>query len=348
MNNNVIEIIDGDKVTRVDSIEGVAINFKGKNSVVRFKKPLPRRTSCRFDLGDDCLISFDSSNRYINNLTVDVTASHSRVTFGLNFSCYRTNVILSNEPGLSITFGDNCIVASGVIIRATDAHSIIDKSTGNVINHGKSISIGNHVWIAANVTILKGVSLSDWTVVGACALVTKSFDEQNCVIAGNPAKVLKRGIVWDCKDPYVIEHALPDDGEPSPVEEVGNVTNYKVVDNIFSGSFLIEESSNIWNSVIVPLPKQLTPNSCYKLEIETSNILSGDFTYFQLSFKDNEKNKAIVIKNIFVGCHFELFFKTSESVPNLDIKFYPGEAGQSNNKSIEIKNINISKISIIE
>lgn len=57
---------------------------------------------------------------------------------------------------------------------------------------GKEIRIGNNSWIGMNAVILPGVELGEHTIVGAGAVVTKSFPEGNCVIAGNPAKVIKQ------------------------------------------------------------------------------------------------------------------------------------------------------------
>ena len=51
------------------------------------------------------------------------------------------------------------------------------------------IHIGNDIWIGYHVTILKGVSIGDGCVLGACSLVTKSFDK-NLIIGGVPAKIL--------------------------------------------------------------------------------------------------------------------------------------------------------------
>ncbi|MNL61911.1 putative acetyltransferase [compost metagenome] len=39
--------------------------------------------------------------------------------------------------------------------------------------------------------VLPGVQLGEFTIVGAGAVVTKSFTEGYCVIAGNPARVIK-------------------------------------------------------------------------------------------------------------------------------------------------------------
>jgi acetyltransferase-like isoleucine patch superfamily enzyme len=48
------------------------------------------------------------------------------------------------------------------------------------------------VWIAANTTILKGTKICDNTVVASNSLLNKEFQEGNCIIAGSPAKVVKR------------------------------------------------------------------------------------------------------------------------------------------------------------
>lgn len=54
------------------------------------------------------------------------------------------------------------------------------------------VNIGEYCWIGMNVMILPGVELGDNTIVGAGSVVTKSFKEGYCVIAGNPAKIIKR------------------------------------------------------------------------------------------------------------------------------------------------------------
>jgi len=56
---------------------------------------------------------------------------------------------------------------------------------------GKDINIGENCWIGMNCILLPGITLGPHTIVGAGSVVTKSFPDGNCVIAGNPARLLK-------------------------------------------------------------------------------------------------------------------------------------------------------------
>ena len=54
-----------------------------------------------------------------------------------------------------------------------------------------SVEIGEYSWLGAGSVILPNVKLGPFTVVGANAVVTKSFPEGYCVIGGNPARKIK-------------------------------------------------------------------------------------------------------------------------------------------------------------
>lgn len=55
---------------------------------------------------------------------------------------------------------------------------------------GKSVRIGNDVWIGGNCTILPGVTIGNKVVVAAGAVVTREVPD-NCVVGGVPARVIK-------------------------------------------------------------------------------------------------------------------------------------------------------------
>ncbi len=56
---------------------------------------------------------------------------------------------------------------------------------------GEEVVIGEACWIGMNAVILPGVRLGPRTIVGAGSVVTRSFPEGNCVIVGNPARVVR-------------------------------------------------------------------------------------------------------------------------------------------------------------
>ena len=86
-----------------------------------------------------------------------------------------------------ITIGKGTWIASNVSIITTN-HSIRNPDEHD---EPRDVIIGEKCWIGVNSVILPGVELGFHTVVGAGSIVTKSFTEGNCVIAGNPARKLK-------------------------------------------------------------------------------------------------------------------------------------------------------------
>lgn len=102
---------------------------------------------------------------------------------------------LAALEGRRISIGDDCLFGRGIHIRTSDSHSVTNAS-GCRVNPPADVSIGRHVWIASWVTILKGVTVSDHSVIGIHSVVTRRFDEANCVIAGNPAAIVRTGIDW--------------------------------------------------------------------------------------------------------------------------------------------------------
>ena len=122
------------------------------------------------------------------------------------------NVLTSNQTWLkvgehnySIIIGDNTMISWDVMIWNTDCHSILsieDLQNATPKNVGQSLQIGEHCWIGKGASILKNVTLPNNTIVGMGAVVTKKvLDAPYCVLAGNPARVIKEGMRWDIHSP---------------------------------------------------------------------------------------------------------------------------------------------------
>lgn len=112
---------------------------------------------------------------------------------GLSPNCY-----IQGMGGVKI--GNYTLVAPGVGIISAN-HSI-----KNINTHIEAkVIIGSYSWIGMNAVILPGVVLGDHTIVAAGTIVTKSFTEGYCVLAGVPAKIIKhieRSEIFEYKNEY--------------------------------------------------------------------------------------------------------------------------------------------------
>jgi len=107
--------------------------------------------------------------------------------------------------GGKITMGD-CILADTIIYN-TDYHPIYDYN-GKRINHDKDVVIEDNVWIGRKVTILKGVTVGNGSILGFGCIVSKDVPP-HCIVAGQPAKVVKENIVWSVSEKQNIPNMFP-------------------------------------------------------------------------------------------------------------------------------------------
>lgn len=201
-NNKIFKIdINGNR-KRIFFVKGLKIKFRGENSVINLYEPLLKFKKSYIALGSNCTVSIQASDYIAKKLIIQGTANGVNCTIGKNFSCTNeTSILLHREDNLSVSIGEDCMFGSHVLLRTSDAHSIVDMETGKVTNYGANIDIGNHCWLAMNVTVLKGVTIKDNCVIGAGSLVNKSCQESNALYAGIPAKLVKTGITWNRQIP---------------------------------------------------------------------------------------------------------------------------------------------------
>ena len=101
-------------------------------------------------------------------------------TPGLGISCH-----IDGRNGIKL--GKNVWIGPRVSIISMN-HDIYDYTKYVA---GKPVVIGDNCWLAANAVILPEVELGPHTIVAAGAVVTKSYPEGNCILAGVPAKIVE-------------------------------------------------------------------------------------------------------------------------------------------------------------
>lgn len=165
---------------------------------------------------DKYLFSQDSSVSLIDGSTnKDIVLGNKVWMWGRLASQSGGKIILGNYSKIghgtsicaveSIKIGDYTGIADNVHIMDNNNHPVNpdyrkfmringdDESRLWKHSDHKAIVIGENCWIGRNVSILKGVTIGDNSVIAANSVVTKSIPA-NCIAAGNPAKVVKTDI----------------------------------------------------------------------------------------------------------------------------------------------------------
>ena len=154
-----------DYVGFMNNSDKTYLNINGK---IIFNGNYSIGKGCRFDIGKNAIVSIGKGG-YVNPNT--------------------TFIIMH---GLKI--GNNCSISWNCQFLDEDFHTI--DYQGKPENNLNDITIGNNVWIGCNTKIYKGVQIPDGCVITSDSVVKHRFYEENVLIAGNPARVIKRNISW--------------------------------------------------------------------------------------------------------------------------------------------------------
>lgn len=173
----------------------------GKDLLLKGMPVIFNKKGAQISLGDNVTVksSFLSNLVGLYSRTIIVTrAPGAKIEIGDNVGI--SGATIYARKGIYI--GDNTAIGGNCKILDNDFHPIeteerikllSSKNGGDATDliPSKEIHIGRNCFIGCNTIILKGTVLGDNCVVGAGAVVSGKFDD-NCVIAGNPAKVIRR------------------------------------------------------------------------------------------------------------------------------------------------------------
>ena len=151
--------------------------YRGKGSKIYHNVRMDTPPYRRFWLGRRSVIE---SYCCINNAVGDVTiGDYTRI--GIHCTVIGP-----------VCIGHHVNLAQGITVTALN-HNFADTNR-RIDEQGIStrpVVIGDDVWIGANAVILPGVTIGRHVVVAAGAVVTKDVPD-SCVVAGIPAKVVKK------------------------------------------------------------------------------------------------------------------------------------------------------------
>lgn len=172
----------------------------GKNLLLKGCPIIFNQSGASLIIGDNVTVksSFLSNLVGLYSRTIIVTrAPGAEIVIGDNVGISGTTIYARSK----IKIGENTCIGGNAKILDNDFHPIEVESRNKLLHDSnggnselipaKPIKIGKNCFIGCNSIILKGTILGDGCVVGAGAIVSGKF-EDNCVIAGNPARVIKK------------------------------------------------------------------------------------------------------------------------------------------------------------
>ncbi|MDU1953155.1 acyltransferase [Atlantibacter hermannii] len=169
----------------------VEVYFRGKNNKL-IVHPEAKIDTSSFHFDCDNAICIIGKNEFRGFVRLGLEA---KVEIKDGVTCTSKCYITAAEMSV-VLIGEDCMIATSNEFRADDGHPIFDVETGKRINLPTGITIGNHVWIGAKATILGGTDIGEGSVVGYGSIVKGVFPN-NCVLAGAPARLIKKDIAWE-------------------------------------------------------------------------------------------------------------------------------------------------------
>lgn len=208
-NNHILAIRNDGRIEEVNGFPKIDIQFFGSNSLVKIHESVKIKRKLIIQLGENGLVQINKNTK-IKNMNIWALEKGSRFICGGGCDLREVSVYYAGEENISVSIGNNCLISTGVHIRASDGHTIYSAiNPKEILNaSSKCIKIGNHVWVGQNALITKDVIIPNNCVVGMGAVVTRKNFLENSVIAGNPAKIVKTNINWDAQSIHEFERRV--------------------------------------------------------------------------------------------------------------------------------------------
>lgn len=146
-----------------------------------------------FTIGNACIINsglvYNPIGRYTPSFFM--VRENATLKIGNNVGISSAALICQKE----IIIDDNVKIGGGVCIYDTDFHSLnpslrLDNNADQQDKKSNAVHIKSNVFIGAHSTILKGVTIGENAIIGACSVVARDVPD-NEIWAGNPARFIK-------------------------------------------------------------------------------------------------------------------------------------------------------------
>jgi acetyltransferase-like isoleucine patch superfamily enzyme len=197
------------KMLRYPFVSGILVPFKIYcNAKIRIRNTAKVKLGGRVTIGESsaksAIVSVLPANIYFGYESKINIAHSVSIGPGVNIIVKDNGILTIGENTYftsdqhieimnALEIGSNCAISWGVTIIDDDHHELLSDQSKDKTS--TAVTIKNHVWIGCNVTILKGTQIGSHCVVAAGSIVKGVFPD-NVLLAGNPAKIIRKNINW--------------------------------------------------------------------------------------------------------------------------------------------------------
>lgn len=137
--------------------------------------------------GDNVRIGWKYSKLFFSYGYIEARSETAQIIIGNNVHFNNSCTIVCDTTTIEI--GDDCLIGANCEFVDSDFHALSPRERRSGTPRTKKIQIGNNVFLGVNVVVLKGVIIGNNSVIGANSVVINDIPD-NCIAAGNPAKVI--------------------------------------------------------------------------------------------------------------------------------------------------------------
>lgn len=133
------------------------------------------------------LFYMQSGGAYLNHLR----KIGCQIGQGTKIFAHPLNVYIDPSRPCLIQIGKNVVITRNVTILTHGFDwSVLNGVHGDILGSSGKVEIGDNVFIGMNATILKETTIGDNVIIGANCFIRGGEWPSDCVIAGNPARVV--------------------------------------------------------------------------------------------------------------------------------------------------------------
>lgn len=204
------------------------IILRGSGSIIKIGSNVVNTNNITFDIASNAFIEIKNKCKINAPVKFEVLGHSGSAVISIGERCrftdalfrlyvspFETAVVINDDctfethfeahanTGKRIILGHDCMISHNVYMLSGDGHAIFDVNTGDNLNsdytkltvHKNNIVFGNHVWCGYGAFIMNGTNVGTGSIIGA-KCVLKGTYPNNCSIAGNPAKIVRKDCAW--------------------------------------------------------------------------------------------------------------------------------------------------------